>query len=321
MKAARYCLLGIALALLVAIPLAANAQLTTLSPNEERLADRQYRRAAGNLQIYNAPNGTLIEGIGAGYNYVTVQRFEGDWAQISQDQWVRTSQLVDDVPVSRFTGTIIEGITDQDFAWALINVHPSREPGGSPVNANPVVWRYNTVNILETTEVDSYTWYRVGEDQWIHQHHLARYQPVERPAGVMTDMWFSIDLYEQVLVAYEGETPVFSTLVSSGLPRWPTNEGLFQITMRFERKDMSGGVYGDDYYLLQEVPWTMYFDRGIALHGAFWHDNFGYRQSHGCVNLSITDAKFLFDWSAPEFEWTDDGNMGPFVYVYSSGEY
>jgi len=55
---------------------------------------------------------------------------------------------------------------------------------------------------------------------------------------------------------------------------------------------VSWGTVGEDFYSLEEVPWTMFFDEGRALHGAYWHDSFGYRRSHSCVNLSITDAKW-----------------------------
>jgi lipoprotein-anchoring transpeptidase ErfK/SrfK len=140
---------------------------------------------------------------------------------------------------------------------------------------------------------------------------------------VDTERWVGIDLYEQVLTVYEGQLPIFTTLVSTGLPRWPTYEGTFNIYFRRTRADMSWGTPGDDFYYLQEVPWTMYFDQGRALHGAYWHDGLGYRRSHGCVNMSITDAHWLYRWVAEEFEYLNspDREVGPAVHVYSSGEY
>jgi len=133
----------------------------------------------------------------------------------------------------------------------------------------------------------------------------------------------SIDLYEQVVIAYEGASPVFATLVSTGLPRWPTREGLWQIYFRNPRDYMSWGTVGDDFYALEEVPWTMFFDQGRALHGAYWHDGFGYRRSHGCVNMSITDAHWMYTWVAEDMGSfrSADREEGPEVYVYSSGEY
>jgi hypothetical protein len=135
------------------------------------------------------------------------------------------------------------------------------------------------------------------------------------------DKWVSVDLYEQVAIAYEGGTPVFATLVASGLADWPTNEGLFHVYVRYPRTLMHGAEGNPDFYYLQEVPWTMYFDGDIGLHGTYWHDGFGYRHSHGCVNLSITDALWLYNWASSEFDFTVRGDTGPAVYVYSSGTY
>jgi lipoprotein-anchoring transpeptidase ErfK/SrfK len=138
---------------------------------------------------------------------------------------------------------------------------------------------------------------------------------------VDTNRWVSVDLYEQVMIAYEGTQPVYASLVSSGLNEWPTNEGLFHVYVRYPRTIMSGAEGQPDFYYLEEVPWTMYFDGDIALHGAYWHDGFGYRRSHGCVNLSITDAYWLYQWASSEFDLTVPADTGPAVYVYSSGEY
>jgi len=69
------------------------------------------------------------------------------------------------------------------------------------------------------------------------------------------------------------------------------------------------------------VPWTMYFDDQIALHGAYWHDGFGFRRSHGCVNLTITDAHWLFHWAESEYDYGAGDMVGPAVFVYSSGVY
>ena len=130
----------------------------------------------------------------------------------------------------------------------------------------------------------------------------------------------AVDLFEQTLIAYEDEIPVFATLVSSGLPLWSTNQGVFQIWARLDRDSMSGATGAPDAYALQDVPWTMYFDGSISLHGTYWHDDFGYRRSHGCVNLSISDARWLYDWTA-EAEPDEYNEIINQVYVFSSGQY
>ena len=90
---------------------------------------------------------------------------------------------------------------------------------------------------------------------------------------------------------------VYATLVSSGLRGWDTPPGLFRVWFKIKSGKMSGGYNRPDYYFLEDVLWTMYFNRDIALHTAYWHDGFGYRHSHGCVNLAALDARWLFDWA------------------------
>jgi lipoprotein-anchoring transpeptidase ErfK/SrfK len=217
-----------------------------------------------------------------------------------------------------------EGELPYPVAWTLVNLYPSKEPGGEPRESNGMHYRYTLVYLYDTVEVDGYNWYQVGEDKWVHQFNVAQISPVDKPADVDTERWISVDLYEQTLVAYQGDQPIFATLVATGLDRWATHEGVFNIYYRKTRKHMSGGIVGDDYYFLEEVPWTMFFDEGIALHGTYWHDAFGYQRSHGCVNLSITDAYWLYQWVAETFDGklnSADIEVGPAVYVFTSEKY
>ena len=110
--------------------------------------------------------------------------------------------------------------------------------------------------------------------------------------------WVHVDLDEQVLTAYEGDELVFATLVSTGKVDHRTRVGLFPVFYKSIHADMRGVDPGDPYFV-DEVPWIMFFRKGMALHGTFWHDAFGRTYSHGCVNLAFSDAKWLFDWSPP----------------------
>jgi lipoprotein-anchoring transpeptidase ErfK/SrfK len=129
-----------------------------------------------------------------------------------------------------------------------------------------------------------------------------------RPEGVGEhDRWIDVDLATQTLVAYEGLTPVFATLVSTGRVRDPddplrdmrTPTGLFRITSKHVTHTMDGDHAADGPYSIQDVPYVMYFQLAYALHSAFWHDGFGRPRSHGCVNLSPLDARWLFAWAGP----------------------
>ena len=118
-----------------------------------------------------------------------------------------------------------------------------------------------------------------------------------RPAGVGdTERWIDVNLSTQTLVAYEGDTPVFNTLVSSGLPQWPTVTGQFRTYMKYESQTMNGYLLGYDYFL-PDVPYVMYFFEDYAIHGTYWHSSFGTPMSHGCVNVSTPDAGWLFNWA------------------------
>lgn len=110
--------------------------------------------------------------------------------------------------------------------------------------------------------------------------------------------WIDINLSRQSITAYEGNTPIYSAIVSTGLPRTPTVVGSYNVYVKYAATDMRGGSHAaGDYYYLPNVPYTMYFFRGYGIHGTYWHNNFGQPMSHGCVNLRTSDAKWFFDWA------------------------
>lgn len=104
--------------------------------------------------------------------------------------------------------------------------------------------------------------------------------------------WIDVDLSQQMLYAYEGDTIVASFLVSTGVAAFPTVLGQYHVYMKFEYTDMSGPGY-----YLPDVPYTMYFYRGYGIHGTYWHSNFGTPMSHGCVNMYTPDAQWLYYWA------------------------
>ncbi|MEM7028642.1 MAG: L,D-transpeptidase family protein [Chloroflexota bacterium] len=109
-----------------------------------------------------------------------------------------------------------------------------------------------------------------------------------------SERWIEVDLSEQLVTAWEGTTPVMNFTASTGLPHTPTLVGQFRVYQKYVGTRMSGPGYD-----LPNVPFTMYYDRGYAVHGAYWHDNFGEPMSHGCVNLSPEDAEQIFHWAGP----------------------
>ena len=120
------------------------------------------------------------------------------------------------------------------------------------------------------------------------------------------EKWIRVDLGDQILVAYEGSKPVRAFIISSGLPRTPTVTGEFRIRMKVRSQTMSGGdpALGNDYSL-PNVEWVQYFHQDYGFHGTYWHKDFGQPKSHGCVNMTNADAKWLFEWAGPY--WEDQG--------------
>ena len=109
----------------------------------------------------------------------------------------------------------------------------------------------------------------------------------------MKDRWIDVDLRNQKLYAYEGTDLVASFLVSTGIMRYPTEIGQYHIYVKMPYSDM----HGIDYFL-PDVPFTMYYSGNFSIHGTYWHHNFGTPMSHGCVNMSISDAEWIYNWAS-----------------------
>jgi hypothetical protein len=205
-----------------------------------------------------------------------------------------------------FQGLVFSSTPQQAFGWILGETQSHPSPGLDSPESGISYYRFKVVKIFGTQEVDNLTWDLIGPGEWIDARQIARVDPVTAPpAGVTGNRWISVNLFEQTASVYDNNHLVFATMVSTGVDRFWTRPGLFHIQKKLETETMSNSVKGDFYYL-EDVPWTMYFDEARALHGAYWHNNFGQQQSHGCVNLSVGDARWLYDWAA----------VGDFVYVY-----
>lgn len=146
--------------------------------------------------------------------------------------------------------------------------------------------------------------------------------------AVSDERWIEVDLSEQKLIAWDGETKFLETLVSSGLPWSPTPKGEFRIWTKFKYTKMEGGQ-GKYYYYLPNVPYVMFFEnekvpgyKGYGLHGTYWHNDFGTPRSHGCVNLPTPVAEKLFYWATPEIpeeKWAmraSDENPGTRIVIH-----
>jgi LysM repeat protein len=111
--------------------------------------------------------------------------------------------------------------------------------------------------------------------------------------GSRSGRWIEIDLSSQRTMAWQGSALARSMVVSTGISRYPTPTGTFRIYSKYPSVTMSGPGY-----YLPGVPHTMFFYRGYAIHGTYWHSNFGHPMSHGCINLTRNDAAWLYSWAS-----------------------
>lgn len=175
------------------------------------------------------------------------------------------------------------------------------------------------LKVAETITTGTTTWHKIVFDEWLRypeRHkgdwyvsgaHVTLLQDPglmtlasHPPVGTSTKS-ILVDRSEQKLYAYDGDVLFMSATSSTGLDSTPTPRGVFTIYQKTPSRYMQGplpNISSDDYYDLPGVPWNLYFTEGGAVvHGAYWHDKFGTKHSHGCVNLEPAVARIIYDWA------------------------
>lgn len=280
------------------------------------------------VPIYSSPGGT---GAGAqefppGFVYVSyIDRVEqgGVYYLTKSGGWIpgKGARVGE---ISGFQGLVFRATPRNSFGWAFEQIPVLSAPGYNAGKTGRQIYPFQTMSIYTTQLVDDAEWYLIGLDQWVEGRKVARVIPNTAPQpGIDTNRWIDVDLVEQTLAVYENNQLVYATVIASGLEPFWTRPGLFQIFQKKESEQMRNNDPADFYYL-DDVPWTMYFDGARALHGAYWRTRFGYPQSHGCVNLSVGDAHWLYNW-AHEGDWVyvhDPSGLTPTdPALYSGGAY
>jgi lipoprotein-anchoring transpeptidase ErfK/SrfK len=269
------------------------------------------------------------------------------WIEIEPRGWVCAKDLAPSdheptavaVPRDVKTGTEFVGIDlvaspppSWPVGWAL-EPQPFKRDEGKPRDPRPTpvlaaadddaavvrtLEPRTIVAVLETT--DGFA--RIGEGEWIARSELRIAAQASRPDGVAADArWIDVDLDEQVMVTYQGDTPVYATLVSSGR-RNGTPTGIYRIASKIATKTMDDGGESAGRWKHRDVPFVMHFRKRYALHAAYWHDRFGNQRSVGCVNLAPEDARHLYEWASPAIpdgwlEISADGDEGSAVRIHS----
>jgi hypothetical protein len=236
-----------------------------------------------------------------------IENDSGVYYQLRSGYWVRGDfggRLAMHQP---FQGLLFSSTPHNGFGWILGDVQSYTSPSFSASSSEKTYRRYNVVQVYGSQEAEGITWVMIGPNEWLDYRQVARVTPrTKPPEGIPTSRWIEVNLDEQTLAVYQDNKLIFATLTSTGIENLWTRPGIFKIYEKKDSEDMTGSASADDYYHVEDVPWTMYFDEKRALHGAYWHDRFGYPNSHGCVNLSLGDSHWLYDWA----------NLGDYVYVY-----
>ncbi len=260
----------------------------------------------------NNPVRTIAPGEGLRYvSYIQKVNVDGNnFVQLKTGEWMRASPA----GYSYFQGLVFHKTPITGFGWMIDHATARSQPSWNAPEVGEILYRETVINIYEVVQAEGMEWYRIGTDQWMPRVDARRVEVnTTPPNGVTGNRWIEINLYNQTLTVYENRQLVFATLVASGGKPYYTRPGLFQVYQKKPLETMQGAFEADrsDFYYLEDVPWTMYFDQARALHGAYWRAWYGFPGTHGCVNLSIGDAAWLYQWA----------NEGDWVYVWDpSGE-
>lgn len=255
----------------------------------------------------NNPTRQIAPGALRYVSYIQMSEVNGNaYVMLRSGEWVRASPS----GYPNLQGLAFRQTPATGFGWAIETIRPYSVPGdwNSQASSGDIP-RWTAIQIFETREINGMEWYRLGQDQWLPWQKARRVHiNTTPPQGVTNDRWIEVNLYDQTLAVYQDRRLVFATLVSTGIEPFYTRPGLFQIYEKKNVETMQGAFEADrsDFYYLEDVPWTMYFDQSRALHGAYWNPFFGWARTHGCVNLSIGDAAWLFQWA----------EVGDWVYVW-----
>jgi len=171
----------------------------------------------------------------------------------------------------------------------------------------------NTIKVLDIKKDDiGQLWYQIDGGQYPGAYVNSVFvSAIPQPAPakeivipdkvIPGDYWVDVNISRNVLTLYKNDQVVMATYVSSGVNESPTITGVYNVWFKLDKTRMKGSPpVATHFYDLVDVPWTMYYKGSFSVHGTYWHDNFGTQRSAGCTNVTIGDAKFIFDLTNPK---------------------
>lgn len=227
--------------------------------------------------------------------------------------WWRTARggFVDVAHAYKYGAKDFEGVPLSEevsfpFGWVMVETAKVYElTADNKLKVAGTMERRTFVDLSEETVVSGKSYMMLADGRLLRKDDLRMPDPQPLPAGLQEwERWVDVSLDKQILVAYEGTRPVFTSLVSTGKKGtkdepFETPTGRWRIRSKHISTTMDGNTASDGNYSIQDVPWAMFFEGSYALHGAFWHQGFGRPRSHGCVNLGPSAARWLFYWTTP----------------------
>lgn len=221
------------------------------------------------------------------------------------------------IPIAK----IILNDTGQEISreWQYLGFWGSITQNNIPVLSEPksdsvVLGKFytsNTIKVFKIVKADGRIWYQIDGGKYLGAYVDSTFvealgQPTADANIVVPkeisvdDTWVDVNLSKKVLTLYKYNQVLMSTYVSVGIPERPTITGSYHVWYKLKTTRMKGNPpVALHAYDLPNVPWVMFYQGSYSIHGTYWHDNFGTQRSAGCTNVTISDAKYIFDSTSP----------------------
>ncbi len=260
------------------------------------------------VHINSVPRDSILDvtaqvfgGARGDYNRIWYHLGNGSYVYSGGVQPVKTqlNKLIPDIPA---TGVVAEfTIPYADSVWAI-----NRSPSPGPrLYYGSTHW----VDGLVTDQRDGSLWYKAYDNlynshyyirpEWVHIFSPGELSPLS-PNVPENQKHIEIYLDRQILLAFEWDTLVYAARVATGQKNFESPTGWFHTFHKRPAYHMTGGADEFSVFDLPGVPWDSYItDGGVAIHGTYWHNDFGHPHSHGCINMALLDAKWIYRWTLP----------------------
>lgn len=237
---------------------------------------------------------------------------------------------------SKFQGVELSEEWKLPIAWVMgyqktRNTYEIDE-AAEKVKLKGTIKRLTAVNLTgKEVHIGKHTYVESADQSWLRKDDVRIATPGPVPANLEpNERWLDVNVRTQTAILFVGTTPIFATLVSTGKTNsrkeldhsTPTGEWRVREKHITSTMDGDGTAAGDMPYSIEAVPYVMFYQGSYAVHGAFWHENFGVKMSHGCINMAPLDAKYIFFHTDPEVPqgwqgaWSSDDRPGSRVVIH-----